>query len=328
MKLSFCGKDLKEFDGAAVAEEVVGLNSSNSGIKLRVTSIDLSHNLLSFVRGGNYLPFLTTLNLSHNKLVSLGELSPCLQKLNCSHNELTNLRGIELLSDLVEFNVSNNKLVELPKFIPSSIVTLNLSRNFLVTTSPLSNLHKLLTLNLQHNAISKIDDVICLGALKSLRNLDLFGNPVEAVPSLLSVLCTNFRKLARVDGVPLSQVHQKIKTSAPPKKPRSFIQPEAATSSSVLASREVRVQELERIAKEAFATEEATSRRNKQLLLQLGGVSEVADVQGRSIETFSLRVREAVSRVESLTLRLGRMSNAFLEAHDSVVLHKVHQGTQ
>eukprot|EP01060_Flectonema_neradi_P021285 TRINITY_DN2884_c1_g1_i1.p1 TRINITY_DN2884_c1_g1~~TRINITY_DN2884_c1_g1_i1.p1 ORF type:complete len:614 (+),score=124.07 TRINITY_DN2884_c1_g1_i1:115-1842(+) len=143
-----------------------------------VKSLDMSRNEISRVTGLSPFSGLSTLNLSHNKLVSLKGLPLGLVKLNVSGNLLTSIDGVAKLPFIQEIDFSNNRITDakgLPKSAP--LTTLNLSNNRMPNTNGLEGLIQLQTLKLDNNYICLTEDMRNLSSCRGLKQLTLSGNP-------------------------------------------------------------------------------------------------------------------------------------------------------
>ncbi|XP_065314367.1 centrosomal protein of 97 kDa-like isoform X2 [Gordionus sp. m RMFG-2023] len=103
---------------------------------------------------------LVSLNLSHNHIKKLGNLSANqnLSSLNLAHNEIFHIANISSLNKLKDIDLSYNKLKSLsniPCYLPRSILVLKLA----------------------HNCLEDLTHVYHLSYLLSLRELSILGNP-------------------------------------------------------------------------------------------------------------------------------------------------------
>ncbi|XP_067129381.1 leucine-rich repeat-containing protein 56 [Centruroides vittatus] len=124
-------------------------------LRIRINSED------SIVRrGSRWLPFLKILNLTGSKLDTLRKLGTDLKALeiliinDCGLNDLD---GIENLCNLKTIQATDNNITDIFNCI---------------------FLDELQSLDLQNNAISKIEDIECLTLCNNLKSLNLLDNPI------------------------------------------------------------------------------------------------------------------------------------------------------
>ncbi|XP_047121120.1 nischarin [Schistocerca piceifrons] len=123
-------------------------------------------------------------NFSHNLLTCVDEsvrLLPALEKLNLSHNRITDVNNLTLLPRLSHLDLSVNQLSETgPLHMKvGNIVQLNLSQNCISSLTGFSRLYSLEDLDLSDNRIEHIHEISHICALPCLENLVLIGNPVS-----------------------------------------------------------------------------------------------------------------------------------------------------
>jgi len=113
------------------------------------------------------LPFLQTLDLSHNEfcdpasaLQGLDQL-PLLSGINLSFNRIETMNGVHMLL--------------------GNIKVLLLSHNLITNVDGLDRLFSLQKLDLSYNKISKLADIASLGRLPDLMHLSFMGNPLYSM---------------------------------------------------------------------------------------------------------------------------------------------------
>lgn len=156
-----------------------------------------------------------TLRLAGNKLMSIrgGDLDsyPLLRLLDLSNNRLTTveedaLGRLEVLEDL---DISGNILPNVPRSLPSSLVTLDLSRNAIgvVRFTDLQGLYNLRNLSLNDNAISTMEEG-SLSQLPSLHMLDISNNPIKLL-SVNALTGPNDLAILKMSGLSQLEDHGK-----------------------------------------------------------------------------------------------------------------------
>lgn len=107
-----------------------------------ITTLDLSHNLLTEVQYLEELIFLTDLNLSYNEIRHLAEFPyrvPSVSKLNLAGNGIQNIAGLEKMYALEHLDLSNNSLYEVPDVL--ILGNLPLLTALHVKGNPLTDVH-------------------------------------------------------------------------------------------------------------------------------------------------------------------------------------------
>ena len=111
------------------------------------TSLDISNQSISSLRGLEMFTNVTTLNCANNQLSSLEYLPPNLTTLDCSRNRLTTTGSLLASSKLTNLNCSNNQIISLNS-LPSNLAQLDCSYNNIAcfpanlpSTLPLANIN-------------------------------------------------------------------------------------------------------------------------------------------------------------------------------------------
>ena len=195
--------------------------SFEDGCNVQLTEIDLSHNQLSTLRGGDLRLAASTLeklDLSENRLSILADDAlthlTLLRELNLGDNMLAALPPSLFNSsqNLEKLHLQNNSLTLLTPSIfvhLTRLVSLNLSRNSIAshllnddTFSGLINLH---ALDLSYNQLTSVEASI-FSKLASLRMINLQHNKVHTISSgafsalkSLQILSLSFNSIERVE---------------------------------------------------------------------------------------------------------------------------------
>lgn len=155
-------------------------------VPIRITSLDISHNLLADVAVCRHLTTLS-LNLSHNIIMNINALSSLvsLTTLNLATNRIIDISALSSLVSLTTLDLSHNKISNIDAL--SGLVNLTklyLACNNVVNIDVLSTLTKLTDLNLYWNYITNVKP---LHILTSLRRLDIQGAMIEDAERLALV---------------------------------------------------------------------------------------------------------------------------------------------
>lgn len=141
------------------------------------------------------LTSLNYLNVSETILSNLPrEISnlKCLQTLVLHSNKLSDIpEEIFLLDKLKVLDLSRNMLQQLPEGLSNlvNLTTLNVSLNQLVSLPCFEKNTKLSVLNASNNKLKDFPDV-CYSNLSSLSDLQLKSNEIEIVPASIGALCS------------------------------------------------------------------------------------------------------------------------------------------
>ena len=148
----------------------------------KLTSLHLSRNQLTDVKGLENTSQLKALFLNENKLTKLTgvkglEKLTQLKQLELSDNQLTDVTGLEKLNQLTELNLYGNQLTEVPKELEklTQLEVLDLNLNNLTSVTGLEKLTKLRWLDLRANSDltkAQIDEL-----QKALPNCKILSNP-------------------------------------------------------------------------------------------------------------------------------------------------------
>ncbi|XP_057711871.1 leucine-rich repeat and guanylate kinase domain-containing protein isoform X1 [Corythoichthys intestinalis] len=168
--------------------------------------LDVSYNEISQFFGFEAPKNLKEVNLSHNYLTQMKDMSAyeALVSLDLDHNQLTQIHGLEKCCKLTRLSVAHNRIANITGLERVPLTYLNLRGNLLTSTeglenlrrlqvldlclnqisslSGLNNLHLLGSINLEKNQVSEIEECKHIHHLLLLRDLNLFGNPVQKQP--------------------------------------------------------------------------------------------------------------------------------------------------
>ncbi|KAJ8386654.1 hypothetical protein AAFF_G00167700 [Aldrovandia affinis] len=144
--------------------------------------LNASLNSLKSVEGLVRLPHLLVLNLSYNSFSTVRDLKPCpsLTTLDISFNRLRSIRALSALGNLTQLHIGHNKLNSLEGIQNlAQLQELYAQSNLVTDLIPLSSCLHLQLLDLSHNQLSCLSRTVeVLSALRSLRQLQLKGNPI------------------------------------------------------------------------------------------------------------------------------------------------------
>lgn len=126
---------------------------------------------------------LSRLNVTNAKIATIDDsikAFPNLENLNLHGNALADTANLGNLLRLTILDLSQNSLVNNANLTVGNISILNLADNEISTLKPLSRLLGLVTLNLNNNKITDVDEVLHLDKLPMLQSVDLSYNPICA----------------------------------------------------------------------------------------------------------------------------------------------------
>eukprot|EP01038_Epipyxis_sp_PR26KG_P009430 gene9430-12706_t len=176
-------------------------------------NLDLSNNQLGVLPVQWSLQYLTTLNLSHNKLQTLPPTMNqlySLETLNISCNNISHLPDFSSLIHIKYFDATQNNLTNFPLFSQSHNTLLHLYIGYNHISSidmeillPHTNLCELL---LHNNNLIEINEKIEL--LQQCKVLDLSNNDIRDLPASIGYM-NNLQHL-KVDGNPIKSIRQPL----------------------------------------------------------------------------------------------------------------------
>lgn len=121
-------------------------------------------------------------------------LIPKLQVLNLSHNGLQTVANLSSLCNLEELNLSNNRISQFVDLHTKlgNVKNLQLAQNNLRRLHGLSKLYGLVSLDVRCNQITELESVRTISSLPCLEVLILTGNPVSTVLDYRTSVLTMF----------------------------------------------------------------------------------------------------------------------------------------
>ena len=121
-------------------------------------------------------------------------LVPHVRTLNLSHNRLQGLPNLSNLSSLEELNLSNNRISQLKDLHTKlgNVKTLHLAVNQLRLLEGVSKMYGLVVLDVRSNQIADLESVRSAASLPCLEVLTLTGNPVTTVLDFRTKVLTMF----------------------------------------------------------------------------------------------------------------------------------------
>nr|CCC93207.1 putative leucine-rich repeat protein (LRRP) [Trypanosoma congolense IL3000] len=353
MELVLSRKGIKNFDASALLQqaETSGLCDGGASQKrscIAVHLLDLSHNSIKCFVGGQMLVGLAVLNLSNNCLGRLDAtcLPTSLTHLNLARNALRSLRDLATATPrLRELDISFNSITS-PNLsgLPKSLTTLLCQNNSLASVDPFANLFQLHHLDLSSNHVEDVEEFSKLRGLRSLRRLELCGNPVTREPNAMTLLLDALPRLTCLDRTPLSQASGNQMVKAQLARSRKVAHDQSTsksvsdTSSSTITTRktagideqdievrrmEARVKELTRLVESAGKSEMQLRYQKKILQEQVTACAGVIDSQAAELERLEREIRELKSEEASLREPMAEADQTFVQTHASLVAHRL-----
>ena len=172
-------------------------------------SLRLGYEDIRNLEGLQYCINLTSLDLTGNEIIDIGDLSGLknLKTLTLSENKIDKISGLSGLSNLTQLDLNYNEIEEISGLSElSNLEYLNLDNNKIIEVSNLSGLKNLKGLYLSEN---KIDKISGLSELKNLEYLDLTGNEKIDISDLsglknlssLDLSCNKIRDISDLSGL-------------------------------------------------------------------------------------------------------------------------------
>ncbi|XP_075188518.1 centriolin-like [Anomaloglossus baeobatrachus] len=126
---------------------------------------------------------LEVLNLSHNLIQRIEKLErqTRLRELNLADNRIRKIDGVAHMQNLQKLNLSCNEIEHIPAWLGKKMKALR-------------------SLIMKQNAISSLQDISRLKALKDLTSLVLANNPVTNLPHYRLYVIFHLRSLSSLDG--------------------------------------------------------------------------------------------------------------------------------
>ncbi len=174
--------------------------------------LDLSHNRLDSLGSGlARLPSLRALDVSHNRLTSMGapyEALPRLTRLDLSHNAIPAIDGTALarLEGLDYLSLDHNTIrtLDIPALARAAVLsTITIEHNGLRGMSGLDSAADMPCLRcifLAHNRLGEPNDLLRLHALGAASEISIAGNPVARRSVARPALVSCMPSLAVIDG--------------------------------------------------------------------------------------------------------------------------------
>ena len=153
---------------------------------------------------------LSRLNVTNAKIATIDDsikAFPNLENLNLHGNALADTANLGNLLRLTILDLSQNSLVNNANLTVGNISILNLADNEISTLKPLSRLLGLVTLNLNNNKITDVDEVLHLDKLPMLQSVDLSYNPICADADYRSQVLGRFPN--RIHDIIVRQIFNK-----------------------------------------------------------------------------------------------------------------------
>ncbi|KEG10909.1 putative leucine-rich repeat protein (LRRP) [Trypanosoma grayi] len=357
MDLCLSRRGLQSFDASKLLLETSeksrqGKNPPPRECYIAVRALDLSHNSITSFTGRHALWCLTVLDLSNNSLSTLdaSNLPGGLIRLKLAHNTLQGLQGLATaVPKLQEMDVSVNRITSSAiGDLPKGLTTVLCQSNLIDSVLPFLQLQCLSSLDLSSNQIADLGDLRRLGEIRSLRHLEVRGNPALTEPEALPSLLEAVPKLIRLDRVPLSQAAEnqmfKVHRSRSAKGSQSGSQ--AMVRSGSLSNRsatrrpngknesdmetrllETRVKELTRLVGAAEKSEQQLRYQKKILQDQVLACAGVIDSQAMELERLMGKINELRDEETSLKEPAAELEQTFEQTHASLVAHRLNQSS-
>ena len=144
------------------------------------------------------------MNLSENLITEIRAIAinlvPKIHTLNLSHNSLTNVANLSSLSDLEHLNLSNNRIEQLTELHTKlgNVKSINLAQNKVRRLDGLGKVYGLVHLDVRSNQISDLETVRCLACLPCLEGLTLTGNSVTTLLDFRTKVLTMFGNFVHI----------------------------------------------------------------------------------------------------------------------------------
>eukprot|EP00795_Rhopilema_esculentum_P002340 gene2340-17977_t len=221
--LTLCGCDLELLNGLEVLQhqlwELNVARSLNFIKDILITANSWSCGVLTKVdqegeqQFSSELPSWNKIVLAaftNNQLTSIDNtitLLPNIRKLDLSHNLLTDVQFLESFLYLRDLDLSYNEITDVEDFPYKlgAISVLNLAGNRLRDVKGLEKMYSLKSLKISDNIIEKLANVLPLGNLPLLENIDIHGNPCTVEQFYNVRLIAQFGdryEQVTVDGIP------------------------------------------------------------------------------------------------------------------------------
>eukprot|EP00760_Papus_ankaliazontas_P002557 PhM_4_TR11114/c0_g1_i1/m.91331/K17550/PPP1R7, SDS22; protein phosphatase 1 regulatory subunit 7 len=293
-----------------------------------VTSLDLSHNQLCSL-GQNALarPFcnVVSLTVSYNNLSTLDGLPQTLKKLFASHNAIVNLAPLIDLNALEVVDLCNNRLVSL-KGLPGSVTTLLVDDNEIRTLKGLERCPNLTMLQAERNKIESLDAVTAIVGPSSsgVEVMSLMGNPIcDTIPRYRKIMDSLFPHVGVFDRTPRNAIPppdvSEIQAALSPKKPRQVmtVLPEAAAAPPSLST----LDHISMLSNEV-SENEALRKQNKHLLKENKQLKELCRRQLDRIRGLKADVERLRSSEDGLRYKSDKHRRDYSYAHEQLTLER------
>lgn len=152
---------------------------------VKLTLLNASNNQLTSAGSASTLPLLTDLMLDYNSISDISDLSGCkaMTTLTISNNSIVDLSPLAGLSNLTFFDFSYNKVESLPEWpSDSAMQVIDGSYNAITSIDSLAKLADISYIYMDYNKITSVD---ALANCFHLVQVNVYGNEIESVSSLL-----------------------------------------------------------------------------------------------------------------------------------------------